>query len=276
MRKSDGSYTYFVPDVAYHLAKFERGFAKRDQHPGHRPPRHDRARPRRPAGGRRRRSAALPGLRAQHDGARRARRPGGQDLQARRQLRDAARPDRLDQPRRGALLHAEQEGRHRVHLRRRPGAQAATTRTRSSTCSTRTRGSARCSSSTRRRAATSPPSPRRPRRGCRRRARPRCCASSPSTRRCSPAAAATLAPHEVAFYLRELAAAFHSYYGAERFLVDDPRAGARAPGPARGDAPGHPQRAGAARRRRARAHGRERPEHGMKASLPPAASAAAS
>src|SRR6186713_2134473 len=26
MRKSDGSYTYFVPDVAYHLAKFERGF----------------------------------------------------------------------------------------------------------------------------------------------------------------------------------------------------------------------------------------------------------
>jgi arginyl-tRNA synthetase len=28
MRKSDGNYTYFVPDVAYHLAKFERGFAK--------------------------------------------------------------------------------------------------------------------------------------------------------------------------------------------------------------------------------------------------------
>ncbi len=28
MRKSDGGYTYFVPDVAYHLSKFERGFAK--------------------------------------------------------------------------------------------------------------------------------------------------------------------------------------------------------------------------------------------------------
>ena len=53
MRKSDGSYTYFVPDVAYHLAKFERGFTQGDQHPGHRPPRHDRARARRPAGGRR-------------------------------------------------------------------------------------------------------------------------------------------------------------------------------------------------------------------------------
>ncbi len=26
MRKSDGSYTYFLPDVAYHLAKWERGF----------------------------------------------------------------------------------------------------------------------------------------------------------------------------------------------------------------------------------------------------------
>ena len=28
MRKSDGGYTYFVPDVAYHLAKWERGFTK--------------------------------------------------------------------------------------------------------------------------------------------------------------------------------------------------------------------------------------------------------
>ncbi|RYG06698.1 MAG: arginine--tRNA ligase, partial [Burkholderiales bacterium] len=28
MRKSDGSYTYFVPDVAYHIGKWERGFTK--------------------------------------------------------------------------------------------------------------------------------------------------------------------------------------------------------------------------------------------------------
>ena len=28
MRKSDGTFTYFVPDVAYHLTKWERGFAK--------------------------------------------------------------------------------------------------------------------------------------------------------------------------------------------------------------------------------------------------------
>ncbi len=28
MRKSDGSYTYFVPDIAYHITKWERGFSK--------------------------------------------------------------------------------------------------------------------------------------------------------------------------------------------------------------------------------------------------------
>src|SRR5258706_422816 len=28
MRKSDGTYTYFVPDIAYHVNKFERGFVK--------------------------------------------------------------------------------------------------------------------------------------------------------------------------------------------------------------------------------------------------------
>ena len=31
-----------------------------------------------------------------------------------------------------------------------------------------------------------------------------------------------LAPHAVAFYLRDLAAELHGYYNAERFLVDDP------------------------------------------------------
>ncbi|MGH6649386.1 arginine--tRNA ligase [Aquabacterium sp.] len=34
-------------------------------------------------------------------------------------------------------------------------------------------------------------------------------------------AAQGLAPHDVAFYLRDLAGAFHSYYAAERFLVDE-------------------------------------------------------
>jgi arginyl-tRNA synthetase len=36
-------------------------------------------------------------------------------------------------------------------------------------------------------------------------------------------AARELAPHLVTFYLKDLAAEFHSYYNAERFLVDDRR-----------------------------------------------------
>jgi arginyl-tRNA synthetase len=35
------------------------------------------------------------------------------------------------------------------------------------------------------------------------------------------AAARDFAPHDVTFYLRELAACYHSYYDAERILVDD-------------------------------------------------------
>ncbi|AKJ26908.1 arginine--tRNA ligase [Caldimonas brevitalea] len=35
-------------------------------------------------------------------------------------------------------------------------------------------------------------------------------------------AAHDLAPHDVAFYLRDVASAFHTYYSAQRFLVDDP------------------------------------------------------
>ena len=36
-------------------------------------------------------------------------------------------------------------------------------------------------------------------------------------------AARDFAPHDVTFYLRELAASYHSYYDAERILVDDER-----------------------------------------------------
>jgi arginyl-tRNA synthetase len=35
------------------------------------------------------------------------------------------------------------------------------------------------------------------------------------------AAAIDFAPHDVTFYLRDLAASYHSYYDAERILVDD-------------------------------------------------------
>jgi arginyl-tRNA synthetase len=36
-------------------------------------------------------------------------------------------------------------------------------------------------------------------------------------------AARDMAPHVLTLYLKELAAEFHSYYNAERFLVDDER-----------------------------------------------------
>jgi len=36
-------------------------------------------------------------------------------------------------------------------------------------------------------------------------------------------AAQDLAPHQITFYLKDLAQEFHSYYNAERFLVDDER-----------------------------------------------------
>jgi arginyl-tRNA synthetase len=35
------------------------------------------------------------------------------------------------------------------------------------------------------------------------------------------AAARDFAPHDVSFYLRDLAATYHSYYDAERILVED-------------------------------------------------------
>ncbi len=87
MRKSDGGYTYFVPDVAYHIQKFKRGFTKvvniqGTDHHG------TIARVRAglqaadvgiPAG--------LPRLRAAHHGARGAQRRRGEDQQARGQLR---------------------------------------------------------------------------------------------------------------------------------------------------------------------------------------------
>src|SRR5690606_6491152 len=33
MRKSDGTYTYFVPDVAYHLSKWQRGYERAGTEP---------------------------------------------------------------------------------------------------------------------------------------------------------------------------------------------------------------------------------------------------
>ena len=124
MRKSDGSYTYFVPDVAYHLAKFERGFAKAINIQG---TDHHGTIARVRAGLQAADMGVPPGypdyvlntmVRVERD---------GQEVKLSKRAGSyvtLARPDRVDQQGRGPLLHAEQEGRHRVHLRHRPGAQA--------------------------------------------------------------------------------------------------------------------------------------------------------
>ena len=67
MRKSDGTYTYFVPDVAYHVEQVGARLHQGDQRAGQRPPRHHGARARRAAGGRRGHPERLSGLRAVQD-----------------------------------------------------------------------------------------------------------------------------------------------------------------------------------------------------------------
>ena len=91
------------------------------------------------------------------------------------------------------------------------------TTTRSSTCSTRTRGSARC-------CATPPTSgstgaQRTSTRRCSRtNGSPRCWASSASCPGWSPSAAELREPHRVARYLEDLATAYHKFYDVCRVL----------------------------------------------------------
>ena len=89
VRKSDGSYTYFVPDVAYHVTKWQRGFRKvidvqgTDHH----------STVTRVRAGLQALGLGIPAglsrLRAAQPGEGDARRRGGEDLQARRLLRHA-------------------------------------------------------------------------------------------------------------------------------------------------------------------------------------------
>jgi arginyl-tRNA synthetase len=223
MRKSDGTFTYFVPDVAYHINKFERGFVKVINVQG---TDHHGTMARVRAGLQAAGVGIPPGypdyvlhkmVTVMRGGA------GGEDLQARRQLRDAARPGRLDQPRRGALLPHQPQGRHRVRVRRRPGAEGQR----------REPGVLRA---VRARAHLLGAGAVRSKGGD---ASPAALAAADLSLLAAPTeqalllkladypemltrAAADLAPHDVAFYLRDLAAALHTWYAAERFLADDP------------------------------------------------------
>ena len=127
MRKSaekGGTFTYFVPDVAYHVTKWERGFTRAINVQGadhHSTVTRVRAGLQAldigiPEG--------LPGVRAAPDGDGDARRRRGEDLQARGQLRHRARSHRRGGARRGALFLPHAEGRLAARLRRRSRALA--------------------------------------------------------------------------------------------------------------------------------------------------------
>ena len=217
MQKSDGSFTYFVPDVAYHLAKWERGYhrAVNIQGTDH----HGTI------------ARVRAGLQAAGDGVA----PGypnyvlhtmvrvmkggveSQDQQARRQLCHAARPDRMDQRRRGALFSAVAQTRYRIHLRCRFGG-AEEQRQPGLLRAVRTCPDLFGAGGLGRRSRRS---------GCRRSVGARygtgarLAAAAARYPQMLADAARDFAPHDVTFYLRELASSYHSYYDAERILVDE-------------------------------------------------------
>ena len=125
---------------------------------------------------------------------------------------------RLGGARRGALLPASRARPTRTSSSTSTWRARRPRRTRCTTCSTRTRASAACS----RNGAATPDALRQADLDrSRARGNWRSRSASANFRRCVAEAARELAPHSVAFYLRELAADFHSYYNAERILVED-------------------------------------------------------
>ncbi len=124
MRKSDGSYTYFVPDVAYHRSKWQRGYARAITELGSD---HHGSLARVKAGLQALDCGIPTGLarlRAVPDGDGDARRRGSEAVQTRRLLRHPARPDRRGRPRCDALFPDRAQGRFAAGVRHRPGAFA--------------------------------------------------------------------------------------------------------------------------------------------------------
>ena len=220
MRKSDGSYTYFVPDVAYHLAKFERGFAKAIDIQG---TDHHGTIARVRAGLQAADMGVPPGypdyvlntmVRVERDGqeVKLSKRAGSYVT-----LRDLIEWTSKDAVRFFMLSRkADTEFTFDIDLALKRNdenpvfyVQYAHARISSVIREFAAQGGDLASLASADLARLSAPSET---------ALLRKLADYPEM---LAGAAATLAPHEVAFYLRELSAAFHSYYGAERFLVDD-------------------------------------------------------
>ena len=222
MRKSDGSHTYFVPDVAYHLTKWQRGFAhalniQGSDHHG------TVARVRAglqaaELGNRRRHSQGLSALRPAQDGDGDERRRRSKAVEARRQLRHRARPDRRGRARCSALLPRFAQSRYRVRVRHRPGEVANRGQSgllRSVCACAHLLGAGAMG---RRPASCSPAASLAPLALARELDLAQRLGEFPEM---LAEAGHDFAPHMVAFYLRELAGEFHSYYNAERILVAD-------------------------------------------------------
>jgi len=220
MRKSDGSYTYFVPDVAYHLAKFERGFATAIDIQG---TDHHGTIARVRAGLQAADMGVPPGypdyvlntmVRVERDGqeVKLSKRAGSYVT-----LRDLIEWTSKDAVRFFMLSRkADTEFTFDIDLALKRNdenpvfyVQYAHARISSVIRAFATQGGDVAGLAAADLARLSAPSET---------ALLRKLADYPET---LASAAATLAPHEVAFYLRDLSAAFHSYYGAERFLVED-------------------------------------------------------
>ena len=143
LKKSDGSYTYFASDIAYHKDKIDRGFLNLDQRARRRPWRLRQAH----AGGGEGAERGQGRVRRQARAARAAdaRRRAGEDVQARRRVRDAARGGRRSRRRRRALHDALPQERRDARFRPRQGDRAVARTTRCSMSSTAMRAAIRSS-----------------------------------------------------------------------------------------------------------------------------------
>ena len=120
--KSDGGYTYFASDIAYHKSKIDRGFLTSDRRLGGRS---RRLRQTHAGGGRRAvgrqghsRRAAVPTRPPD------ARRRAGEDVETLRRIRHVARSRRRGRRRSGAVHHVDAQERRAARLRPRQGDRA--------------------------------------------------------------------------------------------------------------------------------------------------------
>ena len=137
LRKGDGSFTYLVPDIAYHIDKHERGFDRVDRRVGRRSPRLHPAHARGARGARL--SAGVLRRRAGAAGQGGAGRGRGEDVEAVGRVRHPARSLRGGRRGRGALLLPHAQGRDARSTSTSTSPSGRPTRTRSSTSRWRTR-----------------------------------------------------------------------------------------------------------------------------------------